>query len=302
MSLEFSSSTKKNIGRSKLDKLPGLIKYLIIVPNDFELADADIASADALITALNAAFKAAYADRAFLYPPFVKSEDVSEEAIREDSPLSLIDVRPGQYRFKLHVSKNMFIHKAIATHKYINEGRAILIDLENKICLTTKANGKHTGQRIALVSPEKMDMSDGSNSTTSPIYVCLADNKEWDENGKLLDGSLVVGDLEPLTDVKIEVAGAFAAATFKVDVKVESDNTPVSGLLLADFKMYAADGVTEQVINAVAEDANVPGRYTITAPGGNDFEDGTLTLRAASALTISGFENPERLRLTVNIP
>lgn len=301
MSLEFASATKKNIGRSKLDKLPGLIKYAIVVPNAFELADADILTASALTTAINTALKAAYGSRAYLYPPFVKCEDMTEETVREESPLTKIRVRKGQYGYRFHVSKNMFLHKAIASHEYINEGRIILVDLEGKMLLTTKTNGKHTGFRIALLDPEKMDLSDGSNSTTSPIYCWLQDNKEWDDNGKLIDASLVMGDLVPLTDVTIELAAgdAFAAAGFMVDVKNESDDTPVSGLLVADFVMVTADGVTLQVFDTAAEDANTPGRYNLIPD--TVFVDGTLKLRAASALTTAGYENPERLWLEVNV-
>lgn len=303
MSLEFALADKRNIGsNSKLNKLPKQFKYMIIVPDGFELESADYATAAALLASLQASIKDAIAARVFLFPPIVKCDELSEETTYDSNQLSVDDVYDGQYRFRLHFSKNMFTHKDIATHYYKNEGRAILVDLENKIFLTELSNGNLSGASIALLKPEKMDISDGSNSTTSPMYLCLQDPADWNSRGRLLDGSSVIRELEPLVDVKIEAAGAFAAATFKVDVSVESDGTPVSGLVLADFKLYATDGVTLQTINAVAEDANIPGRYTITAPGGNDFEDGTLTLRAASALTVSAYENPERLNLTVNIP
>jgi hypothetical protein len=303
MSLEFSLATKRNIGgNSKLNKLPKLIKYMIVVPDDFELAAADYETAAALKTALETKIKVAIASRIYLFPPIFKCEDLSQEATYDDSALGIDDVYDGQYRYRFHFSKNMFTHKDLATHYYKNEGRAILVDLENKIWLTEKTNGNLTGFSIAMLKPEKMDISDGSTATTSPMYLCLADNKEADERGKLLDGSSVIRELEPLVDVKITLTegDAFAAAGFMVDVKTESDGTPISGLLAADFLMYQSDGVTAQSILSAAEDANNPGRYNILPT--TAFVDGILRLRAASALTVSAYENPTRLNLTVNIP
>jgi hypothetical protein len=305
MSLEFALATKRNIGgNSKLNKLPKLFKYMIVVPNNFSLEAADYATAAALKTALQTAIKAAAADRIYLFPAIVKCEDLTQETTYDDSPLDTQDVYDGQYRFKLHHSKNMFTVKDLATHYYKNEYRAIMVDLEGKGFLTELSDGSLSGASIALLKPEKIDISDGSNNTTSPMYLCLADPKDWNERGRLLDFSSVIREIEPLVDVKISLVDgdAFAAAGFEVDVKVESDGTPVSGLLLADFILYATDGVTEQVITSTAEDANISGRYNIVAPGGNLFEDGVLALRAASALTVSPFECPERLRLTVDIP
>jgi len=185
----------------------------------------------------------------------------------------------------------------------VNENRVLMFDLEKKCLLTQKSNGNYAGQSIALHNPEPLSVSGGDDSTTSPVYVCLADPAEIDKNGILIDGS-IISEIEPLTDVKITLVDgdAFAGAGFQVDVKNESDGTPISGLLLADFKFYATDNVTLQTINTAAEDANIPGRYNILAPGGNDFEDGTLTLRAPSLLTVSPYENPSRLALSVDIP
>lgn len=303
MSLEFSLAPKRNIGsNSKLNKLPKLFKYIIVVPDSFELEAADYADATALLDALQAAIKEAIDDRAYLFPPIVKYEDLSEEVTYDSNPLSVNDVYDGQYRARLHFSKNMFTVRDLASHYYKNEGRAIMVDLENKILLTEKSNGKLTGASISLLKPEKTDFSDGSTDTTSPMYLCLSDPADWGIRGRLLDGSSVIRELDPLVDVAITLTDgdAFAAAGFQVDVKVESDGTPVSGLLLADFKMYAADGVTLQTIDTAAEDANIPGRYNLIPD--TVFVDGSVTLRAASALTVSAYENPSRLALAVDIP
>lgn len=302
MSLQFQLAQKRNIGsNSKLNKLPKLYKYMIEVPDNFELSEADIATAAALKTALETKIKAAYASRIYLFPPIFKTEDKSQDVAYDESPLGIDDVYDGQYRYLFHFSKNMFTHKDLASHYLKNEGRVILIDLENSIELTQKTNGKYTAQSVALLKAQKMNKSDGSKSTTSVMYLCLADNKEWDERGILIDGSSVVRELAPLVDVSITLADgdAFDAAGFKVNVKVESDGTPLSGLVVADFIKLIADGITTEAILSAAENANVPGEYNIIPTV--TFADGTLKLRAASALTVSPYENPTRLQLAVDI-
>jgi hypothetical protein len=305
MSLEFKLSEKRNLGKSKNNNMPKLWKYLIIVPDNFELAAADIATEASLKTAIQTAIKAAIQSRAYLFPPIFKTEDLSDPAVYDKSVLGINDVFDGLYAYKFHFAENMFTHKSLQSHYYKNEGRGILVDFENRWMLTEKSNSKLTGATIQFAKAEKTVQSDGSKSTTSPYYLVLSDPKDWDVRGRLIEGGSVITELDPLTDVEIVLAAddAFDPAGFEVDVRTESDETPVSGLVLADFKLYAADGVTLQTINTAAEDANIPGRYNLLPPGGNPFEDGTLTLRAPSLLTVAAgaYENPTRLQLAVDV-
>ena len=294
------TTTKKNLGKSKCDKLPAQPQCMIETGNDFKLLPADFASEAALKTALQAAIKAGYATRIWLWPVFTGVENLSEEAIYEDTPLSLVPVRDGQYRFRFHISKNMAIHKAMFTHRSINEGRVFLFDKDNQLFGTEDVDGNIRGFRLALLHTEKLMFSDGAVATKSPVYVCLADNEEVDKNGVLLDAS-VINELDRLTDVNITLVDgdAFAADEFYVNVKQATDGTPVSGLLTADFIKYAADGVTTEALTAT-EDVNNPGRYLIAATVA--FTDGELTLRAPSLLTVSAYEVPADGVLEVDIP
>lgn len=295
------TTSKKNLNKSKCSKLPTLPKLMITTGDDFKLAPADYATEAALQLALQNAIKAGIASRIWLWPAFSNVEDLSQEAQYLDTPLNLIPVRDGQYRYKLHISKNMDVHKAMKSHRALNEGRAFLFDLDNQLFGNEDAAGNVYGHKIAMLHTEKLKLSDGTNPTSSAVYLCLADNEEIDDAGVVLEAP-IVNKLTPLTDLKITVAGAFAAASFKVDVKQKADGTPVSGLLLADFVLYNADKTITQVIQTVVEDANIPGRYTITSPGADLFEDGVLTLRAPSLLTVSAYEVPAEGELIVDIP
>jgi hypothetical protein len=286
------STSKKNLGKSKCVQLPKLMRGMITTPESFKLAPSDYATQDALKTALQSLILNPINSRGYLWPLFSNVEDVSETAQYEDTPLSVIPIRDGQYRYKPMINKNLCLHKAMFSHRAVNEGRVFFLDLDNQLFGTEDEAGNIMGFKIGLLHTEKLRISNGSNSTVSPIYVVLSDNEEIDRSGVLIDGS-AVNTVERLTDVSITSAGAQVTTGFKVDVKQSCDGVPVSGLLVADFVMYATDGVTVQTIASAAEDANTPGRYNILAPAGgspNPFEDGTLTLRAPSALTVKAYE------------
>src|SRR5690606_25806963 len=123
--------------------------------------------------------------------------------------------RDGQYRFKFHVTKNMALHKAMFTHRAINEGRVYIFDQDNQLFGTEDADGNIWGFSLALLHTEKFRWADGTIPTSSPIYVCLGDNEEIDENGVLIDAN-VINRLDRLTDVAITLAAgdAFAADEF----------------------------------------------------------------------------------------
>jgi hypothetical protein len=197
---------KKNLGKSKCNKLPKYFKCMITTNNDFKLEPADYATPAALQTKLQTAIKAGIASRVYLWPPFSNLDDLSEEAQYFDTPLTVVPIRDGQYRYKPFISKNMCIHKAMFTHRAINEGRVLFFDLDNQLFGTEDADGNIYGFTLALLHTEKLDLSNGSDPTMSPIYVVLADNLEVDRDGVVIDAS-VVNRLDRLTDVEITLAG-----------------------------------------------------------------------------------------------
>lgn len=292
--------TKKNLNKSKCTKLPAHFRTMITTNDDFQLAPADYATEAALQTALETAIKAGIATRIYLWPNFSNVEDVSEEQQYLDTAWALTPTRDGQYRYKCHISKNMDIHTAMISHRAVNEGRVFFFDMDNQLFGTEDADGNVSGFSLALLHTEKLKVSDGANPSSSAVYICLKDNEEIDEHGVLLDAS-IINRISPLTDVLITLAtgDAFAAAGFMVDVK-QRDGTPLTGLLVADFLMYAADGITPQAIDTAAADANVAGRYNLIPD--TAFVDGSVTLRAASALTVSPYEVPTDGVLAVDIP
>lgn len=301
MSLEVcKDKEKKNLGKSKTNCLPKLWKCGLLLPKGAYLDVADYATSAALKTKIQSMLVAPINSRWYLLPYFSSVEDNSEAAVYEESVLSRLPVRDGQYRYMPMISKSLCTHKALFTHRAIGEGSFMPLDVDNQLFTTEPdEDGKLYGFTLALFWTEKLRISNGTESTKSPIIIDLADNEEIDAHGALIDGT-VVNQLERLTDAVITLTAgdAFAAAGFMVDVKQECDGVPISGLLLADFLMYIADGITPQVIETAAEDANVPGRYNLIPDSA--FVDGSVTLRAPSLLTVKAYE--VQTPLTVNVP
>jgi hypothetical protein len=307
MSLEVcvpGSEGVKNLGKTKCTAMPKLFKRVIEVPLGWYLDVADYATAAALKIKMQALLKNPISSRGYLYPPFVGAPvNNSEESSYETTPFGRIPIRDGQRRYKHFINAGLCVHKALQSHRKVNDGAVIYQDVDNQLLLTEPfGDGKLYPLTLALLWTEKMEIDGtGDASSKSPFVVDLADSKEIDKYGVLIDGS-IVNSLFPLTDatIKLTDGDAFAAAEFFVDVFQSCDKQPILGLELADFLFLGADGITVQVIDSADEDANHPGRYHIVAPGGNLFEDGTLTLVAPSALSIDAYEVDEPL--VVNIP
>lgn len=280
---------RKNLGLSKCNKLPALIRGMITTSMNFKMPKADLQDA----TAWQDALVASGDGRIYLWPPFVGFENASEEAVYEDTPLAMLKVRDGKYAFRFFVSENLCLHKAMYTHN--GKGRVFFIDVEGQIIGTEDSNGDMRGFTASLINTEKLVLSDGSVSTKTPVFVVLANSKELDKNGGLIDASSFIDTLERVVDVAVEVVGTPSSTEIVVDVEVACDGTPVTGLVTADFRVIDADG-DPHAITAATENGT-PGRYTLTGTG---FVDGTVTLADADELTVLAYENPTPA--TVNVP
>lgn len=271
---------KKNIGVSECKKFPQLIKGMITTPTNFSLSPSDAIDP----TKWQDAILANKSSRIYLWPLAVNVEVASEDAVYEETPLTTMAVRDGRYRFRMMFSENLEIHKNIFSHRGFN-GRAFLIDNENKIIGTELPNGNFAGFDLDLLNPEKIMFNDGSVRSKTPIYLSLADNLELDDKGAMIDGTFI-RSLIGLTTAKLTIVGA-SASEITVDVKSAIDNEPVIGLVVGDFVKLTSAGASETIDTSV-ESATIEGRYVLSPD--STFSNGTLNLVAASALSVVGFE------------
>jgi len=279
---------KVNMGLSKCNKFPALIKGIITTPDSFFLTPANAA----LQASWQAAMEAVAAERIYLWPWFVSMENLSEDAIYEETPLAYILVRDGNYRFKFHIKENLCIHRAMFTHRS-NQGRVFLVDTDNNIIgKLNEAGTEFKGFSIQLLNTEKLMFSDGGVSSKSPLLVALKNNKEMDKDGYIVTLD-EVNDLVRPVDVTIAVS-VQTAASIVATVTVTCDGTKVNGLVLADFKLLNAAGAA-QVIDEVTE---VDGVYSFTHAT-DAFVDGTLGLQLVAALTTDPYEATP---VAINVP
>jgi hypothetical protein len=286
---------KKNLGLSVCNKLPQMPRGMIETGMNFKFTPEQMATPELFQAALQDAIKAGKANRVYLWPFFANQEGANEDAVYEDTPLKVMAVRDGKYGWRFFIQESLCMHKAMFTHR-TNKGRVFIYDNEDQLIGTKDSAGNFYGFTLALLHTEKLLMNDGSVATKSPIYVVLANNKELDLNGAVVDASFV-NFVMRLTDVTIAVSGAFAAASFKVTVKATCDGTPIEGLALADFVMTNNAGAAQAIQTVVDEGDGV---YTINAPGATPFVDGFLNLVAPADLSIDAYESTGPL--TVNIP
>lgn len=278
--------SKLNLGVSECKKLPQLLKGFITTPEGYTITAAQAAS----VAQWQTDILLAKGSRIYLWPKWAMSfENISEEQIIEETPLTAVGVRPGQYRFRFSFRENLELHKAMYSHRDTN-GRVFLIDNENKIIGSSDDDGVTLkGFLIDTLLTEKITFNTGSEVTKTPVSLFLADNTELDINGYMLDASSFLSGLLPLTSVKLAVVGTPTASEIVVSVKSALDNVPIIGLVTADFVVSngSVSGVTEP---------NSDGIYTIA---GTTFASGTVTLVSAASLSIQGYEAKAAVSFTI---
>lgn len=278
---------KENLGLSKCNKFPQLIKGIITTPDGFFLTPANAL----LQTSWQAALEAVASSRVYLWPWFVSMENLSEEAVYEETPLAYLVVRDGNYRFKFHIKENLCIHRAMYSHR-TNQGRAFLIDTDNNIIGTLNDAGtEFKGFSIQLLNTEKLMFSDGAVSSRSPLLLALKNNKEMDKNGSIVTLD-EVNDLVRIVDVTL-VVSTQTAALIVVTATVTCDGTKVNGLTAADFRILNGSGAAQSVLSLT----EVDGVYSILPT--TTFVDGTIGLQLAAALSTDPYEAATAI---VNVP
>lgn len=272
----------KNLGLSKCNKLPGLIKGMITTPRSFFLSQTDAID----VTKWQAAILAAAGSRIYLWPGFRDFKDTSEQAVYEETPLSTMKVRNGRYRFEISIKESLCVHKAMFTHSGNATQRVFLIDQQNQIIGSVDSNNNVVGFDVELMDVQKLMFSDGKVSTKTPVYLVLSDNLELDQNGVIIDGSSIINNLIRLTDVDLKQVGSISGTTLKLTVKTSCDGIALAGLASADFSVVSNTGVA-RVISGSPVYANGVYTLTVTALTAGDI----VNLVAASSLSVPGYES-----------
>jgi hypothetical protein len=287
MSVLSCSEELQNLGVSRCKKRPSFIKGMITTPEDYTITAVLAATA----TQWQADILAASTARIFLWPKAVNYENIAEEQVLEETPLTVIGVRPGNYRYRLYFKENLELHKRMHSHNE-SSGRVFLIDIDNQIIGTSDDSGVTLkGFLLDNLLVEKLMLNDGAQATKTPVNVYTADNNELDSNGFMVEANFV-NSLISLTSVVITEVSA-VATLITVDVKSALDNVPLIGLVAADFTLVDATGAS-QTISGVTEISD--GRYEVAGTG---LVTGTLDLVVAASLSVPGFETDAGAAITI---
>jgi hypothetical protein len=293
-------SDKKNLGVGKCTDLPTLIRGIITTPPEFKATAANLV----LQTFLQNAIADDANSRIYLWPKFsTVPENRSTETIYEDNPVSFSHILDGRYRWLAHISKSLCFHKAAFSHRSSTD-RVWLIDGKNNLIGTyvgddINGDAEYAGFTLDLLNVENLMFSDGSVSTKTPILIALADPMEFNDPvyGAYMFKVPFLNLLAPLTDVEIVVT-AQVAGKITVTVKTKCDQSPVTGLVEADFSVTTTVGAA-QTIDTVTETED--GTYEITHA--TAFVDGFVDIVGPQALSVYPTLALESLgKATVDIP
>ncbi|GIV35400.1 MAG: hypothetical protein KatS3mg031_2935 [Chitinophagales bacterium] len=273
------------LGVGNCIEMPSLLSSMIVTPDNFSVTEANLNSK----TFWQNAVKADPSARIHVWPYFDMFENISEEAVYEDTPLSYQAVRDGNYRFRFSIAQGLCLHKAMFTHR-AKSGRVFLVDVDGQVICTKGSDGLYRGLSIQLLNTEKLQFNDGSVTTKSPIVLALRNNKELDRDGYIFTSSWFY-ELVRLKDVTIEVVSV-SASSIVVDVYVTCDKTAVNGLVAADFILLDSGGSAQ----TFSLSAGPNGRYTLSGT----FVDGTLTLKPPATLSIDAYEHGAPI--TIDVP
>lgn len=266
---------KKNIGNlTRCSKMPEYFRSFITTLEGFKAT-----AVQAVDKAFwQAAIKAGYAERIYLWPDLFNNTPEPEETVYQTTPLGKRFVRDGKYEFLFNFSESICFHKALLTHR-ATSGRIILIDTADNLIGMEDSEGFFRGLKIGMLNPENMVFNTGEEVAMSPVRVQLKNSTEFNGSGAMIDASAFINELYPLTDAKVEVLSADADEIL-AKVSIECDGTEIVGLGEEDFLLTDAAGDPLEITGLVD---NGDGTYSLT---GTFTEGGELDLVASEELSL----------------
>lgn len=267
----MSCENKNTIGVSNCKTLPEYLKGFAITGRDYTLTAADAADGAFWQTEIANGNITLFPTWAFSY------ENISSDAITEESPMSMVEVHPGNYRLKFSFITD--IKQQNAMYSWNNSGgRAWLFDTNNEAWGTSQDDGANVkGLLLDRIHVEKLALNDGTVRTKSIVNLYFIDNTELDLRGENVPAASFLNSLTPLSGATLAVSGV-PTATEIIFTAVTTNNNKVveiSGLTLPDINLKDAVGVAQSGVSGLTESAVTPGLYTIAGTG---LVTGTLEL------------------------
>ena len=267
----MSCENKKTIGVSDCKVLLQYLKGFAITDKDYTLTAADAADGSKWQSEIAEGNITLFPTWAFSY------ENISSDAITEESPISMVEVNPGNYRLKFSFITDIKQHNAIYSWNN-SAGRAFLIDTVNEIWGTTQDAGANVkGYLLDRINVEKLQLNDGTLVSKTIVNLYLTDNTEIDLRAQNIPASSFVNALVPLSGATLAIQGSPSATEVIFTASTTNNNAVVaiSGFTLTDVNLKDAAGVAQAGVSGLTESGVTPGLYTLAGTG---LVTGTLEL------------------------
>lgn len=212
----------------------------------------------------------------------------SEDTIYESALGKRKLLKRGRTRYMFQFDIPLSVHRTLMSD-FNNADLRMFPIRDGKICFYNDS-GTARGFSTSMLNIGRMKEvpADGSTPAFTPIYVDLANYRQWDIHGEFLEPSWEVTNLAPMTDVEIAQEASPKSTTsiaFKVYAEdgFDSDGAAkkvfIGGLLAADIDFFLDDGTNPQATWTLAE---VNGVYTITSTVVETLVVGKLTIKPTS--------------------
>jgi hypothetical protein len=267
----MSCENKKTIGVSDCKVLLQFLKGFAHTDKDYTMTAADAADGAKWQSEIAEGNITLFPTWAFNY------ENISSESITEESPMSMVEVHPGNYRLKFLFITDINQHKAIYSWNN-SSGRAFLIDQPNEIWGTSQDEGENVrGFLLDRIHVEKLQLNDGTLVSKTVVNLYFIDNTELDLRAENIPAASFVNGLVPLSGATLAIQGTPSATEVIFTAATVNNNTDIaiSGLTLPDISLKDAVGAAQAGVSGVTESAVTPGLYTIAGTG---LVTGTLEL------------------------
>ena len=244
------STSLDNLGRkgTRQDNELTAIDGIIFSTSDFAPTIADLATESTWTDGIKE-------KTVFPLPGLDSYEDQSSEDVMYEAPSGNRKMlRRGKTRYMFQWDIPFSVHRSLQS--YNNADLRIWIIRDGKICFYNDG-GTARGFSINMFNTGRMKEvpADGSTPAFTPVYIDLANYREWDIYGETLEPSWEPADLEPLIDVTLE-------ATTQTDASIV-------------VKVYSADGYDEDgAVKEVAIKGIAEADFVLTDVGSLNAESG----------------------------
>jgi hypothetical protein len=199
------------------------------------------------------------------------------------------EIREGKVELAMIFNKSHCFHKSVFTKKAFKKWNLILFFTNHVVGAKSidGLNWKGFDCGMFTVSTFKVQQGTDPQMTKVTLQLTSEGTNEWNTRMSAISNADVNAELNSLdgsieTDITFVSAPA-AGTTVVVDVTSQCNGAPKAGLITAGQWTVGGVQAAAKTVTAVAENASIPGRYTLTLSSALVATD-TISVRLGTAL------------------